>query len=78
MTWQKTKILNFMVIDIRKTESQSSSSGKNEKKKGSRRWIVGKKSYKNVKMRQENLIRWSKYMWNIEKWILRKITSLIF
>ena len=33
MTCQKTKILNFMVIHIRKTECESTSSGKNEKKR---------------------------------------------
>ena len=25
-----------------------------------------------------NLIIWSKYRWNIEKWVLRKLMSLIF
>ena len=33
---------------------------------------------KNVKTLNGNLIIWSKYRWNIEKWIFGKLTSLIF
>ena len=33
---------------------------------------------KNVKTLKENLIIWSKYRRNIDKWILGKLTSLIF
>ena len=35
--------------------------------KGSRKWIVWKKSYKNVRILKGNLIIWRKYKWNIEK-----------
>ena len=32
---------------------------------------------KNIKTSKENLIIWSKYRWDIDKWILGKLTSLI-
>ena len=31
------------------------------------------KSYENVKMSEGNLTIWTKYRWNIEKWIMRKL-----
>ena len=34
--------------------------------------------YKKVKIVNGNLIIWNKYRWNIEKWIMRKLMSLIF
>ena len=34
--------------------------------------------YKKVKTVNGNLIIWNKYRWNIEKWIMRKLMSLIF
>ena len=33
---------------------------------------------KNVKTSKENLIIWSKYRWDVDKWIFGKLTSLIF
>ena len=33
---------------------------------------------KNVKMLKGNLIIWSKYRWNIEKWIFEKLISSTF
>ena len=33
---------------------------------------------KKVKTSKENLIIWSKYRWDIDKWIFGKLTSLIF
>ena len=32
----------------------------------------------NEKKNEGNLIIWSKYRWNIEKWICGKLTSLTF
>ena len=32
----------------------------------------------NVKMLKGNLVTWSKCRWNIEKWIFKKLMSLIF
>ena len=59
--------------------------GSNENKKSEKElkkieicWKEVEKVLFENKMLQGNLIIWSKYRWNIKKWIFGKLTSLIF
>ena len=65
------------VLYLRSNETKNSGKEPNtigaNQLKGTRKWIVWKE---NVKMLKRNLIIWSKYRWNIEKWIFGKLMIL--
>ena len=56
----------------RKIQEKNWTRSKQDQLKGSRKWIAWKY---NVKTLKENVIIWSNYRWDIEKWIFGKLMS---